>query len=125
MPGTSLPETCILKFTATWCGPCQKIKPLLANDAKLRICTIDDISSSDSSHILVVEVDVDHHVAVSEKFNITSLPTLKFCKDGVVLEELTVQGADSTTILRNIETYKKKLHHIHLPICKEAKVKSW
>ena len=120
-----LPASCILKFTAAWCGPCQQVSPLLAKDAQLRICTPDDLPCSDSARILVLEVDVDRYANLCEHYNITALPTIKFLKNESVVEDLTVQGADLETILRNIERYKKKMHHIDLPICKEAGVTSW
>lgn len=53
----------IYAFTATWCGPCKMIKPLLAQLEK-------------EEDILVEHYDVDQNRDVFTKYNVTSVPTL-------------------------------------------------
>lgn len=55
----------IVKFTATWCGPCKLIAPIFlkyANDQQYE-------------SIIFVEVDVDQGPEISEECRINSVPT--------------------------------------------------
>jgi thioredoxin len=61
----------LVDFTATWCGPCQKMKPSIH---KLRDEMYKDI--------VITEVDVDARRDLSSKYRIEAMPTLVFFKDG-------------------------------------------
>ena len=61
----------LVDFTATWCGPCQKMKPSIH---KLR----DELYRD----IVITEVDVDERRDLSSKYRIEAMPTLVFFKDG-------------------------------------------
>jgi thioredoxin 1 len=65
-------EECYLLFyfTAKWCGPCQKIKPLLQK--------ISD--GADSSKLKVFMIDIDENDDLAKKFNIRSVPTFYLYK---------------------------------------------
>ena len=52
-------------FTAKWCGPCQRIKPLLQK--------ISD--GSDSSKLEVYMIDIDENEDLATEFKIKSVPT--------------------------------------------------
>lgn len=61
-------ETCyiLFYFTATWCGPCQRIKPI-----------IEEISKGvDESKLKVCMIDIDNNSELVEKYNIRSVPTM-------------------------------------------------
>jgi thioredoxin len=57
----------ILYFSATWCGPCKNFKPIM---------------ESVSNSIPVQFVDVDQNPTLAAQYNIRSIPTLIFLKDG-------------------------------------------
>jgi thioredoxin 1 len=57
----------ILYFSATWCGPCKNFKPIM---------------ESVSNSIPVQFIDVDQNPTLSAQYNIKSIPTLVFLKDG-------------------------------------------
>jgi len=57
----------ILYFSATWCGPCKNFKPIM---------------ESISNSIPVQFIDVDQNPTLSAQYNIRSIPTLVFLKDG-------------------------------------------
>lgn len=61
----------LVDFMATWCGPCQKMKPSIK---KLREELKDKIT--------ITEVDVDERKDLSAKFEIEAMPTLVFFKNG-------------------------------------------
>jgi thioredoxin 1 len=50
-------------FTATWCGPCKRIKPTYEK------------MKHDFDSINFVMVDVDQDVQTTQKFSISSMPT--------------------------------------------------
>tara|TARA_Y100001970_G_C13698004_1_gene585754 strand:- start:293 stop:604 length:312 start_codon:yes stop_codon:yes gene_type:complete len=52
-------------FTAKWCGPCQRVKPLLQK--------ISD--GSDSSKLEVYMIDIDENEDLATEFKIKSVPT--------------------------------------------------
>jgi thioredoxin 1 len=53
----------VLKFSATWCGPCR----VLSN-------TLKDVEG-------VTQVDIDKDMETARKYGIRSVPTLVFLKD--------------------------------------------
>jgi thioredoxin 1 len=57
----------ILYFSSTWCGPCKNFKPIM---------------ESVSNSIPVQFIDVDQNPTLSAQYNIKSIPTLVFLKDG-------------------------------------------
>ena len=57
----------ILYFSSTWCGPCKNFKPIM---------------ESVSNSIPVQFIDIDQNPTLSAQYNIRSIPTLVFLKDG-------------------------------------------
>ncbi len=55
----------LVDFTATWCGPCKAIAPLL-----------DKLSAAHGSKIKVVKLDIDDNPNIAQRFNVMSIPTL-------------------------------------------------
>lgn len=69
---------CIVDFNATWCGPCQQLKPGLKAIAKKY-----------AGKIRVFGMDVDECETVPAKFNCQSIPLLIFFnKDGKTHQSL-------------------------------------
>ena len=67
----------LVDFWAEWCGPCRMQGPIIEKLAeklgdKLNIC----------------KLNVDVSAAISQKYNITSIPTIIFYKDGLVIKKL-------------------------------------
>jgi len=52
-------------FTATWCGPCQKIKPLLEKISE----------GADPNKLEVYMIDIDENDNLASEFKIRSVPT--------------------------------------------------
>jgi thioredoxin 1 len=51
-------------FTATWCKPCQKIKPIIEKISQ----------GSDDSKLQVCMIDIDDNDNITSEFNIKSVP---------------------------------------------------
>jgi thioredoxin 1 len=63
----------VVDFTATWCGPCQMLKPVLEELEK-------------DGKVKVVMVDVDQYPAIAGSFGVSGIPHLMFVKDGKIAE---------------------------------------
>jgi thioredoxin 1 len=58
-------------FTATWCGPCQKIKPLLEKISE----------GVDPNKLEVYMIDIDENDNLASEFKIRSVPSFYLYKD--------------------------------------------
>lgn len=57
----------IVDFTATWCGPCKRLAPIL-----------EELAKEYKGKIVVYKVDVDKCEDLAKAFNISSIPALLF-----------------------------------------------
>jgi thioredoxin 1 len=67
----------VVDFWATWCGPCRMIAPLL-----------EQLSVEYAGKVKVAKLDVDTNQKTSMRFNVRSIPTLLFFKDGKVVDQV-------------------------------------
>ena len=67
----------LVDFSATWCGPCKKLEPV-----------IDEIAGDYDSKLKVVKVDVDKAPNAAAKFGVLSVPTLILFRDGNVKDQV-------------------------------------
>ena len=63
----------IIHFTADWCVPCKKIKPIV------------DSFIESNPNINYIMVDVDVHLEKARQYGILSVPTLLFVKENQVV----------------------------------------
>jgi len=61
----------VVDFWAAWCGPCRMVSP-----------DLEKLAEKYEGSIEVIKVDVDANPAVSQAFNILSLPTIAFFQPG-------------------------------------------
>jgi thioredoxin 1 len=68
-----LPGVTVLDFTAAWCGPCRVLTPMLE-------ALVADPAYASRARALVL--DVDHEQQLAQRFDVRSMPTLVFLRDG-------------------------------------------
>ncbi|KAJ1701418.1 hypothetical protein LUZ63_001197 [Rhynchospora breviuscula] len=83
----------ILYFTATWCGPCRVMAPLFEKLAQKH------------PQIIFLKLDIDQLGSVAQEWNVTSVPTFFFVKNGKTID--TVRGADKNGLERSIALHAK------------------
>ena len=77
----------IIKFSATWCGPCRRYVPIF-----------DEFIAETGIKSSNVDIDEQHELA--SKYNVMSVPTTVFIKNGEVVGTQT--GALSKPALRKM-----------------------
>ncbi len=82
----------LVDFSASWCGPCKVMKPVLDKVAQ----------EYQDRGAAVGIVDVDEQPALTSQFRISAVPTLVFFKDGKAAGIL--QGAvERATVTEQLE----------------------
>ncbi|GAB3692627.1 thioredoxin [Corynebacterium nasicanis] len=66
----------IVDFWAEWCGPCQKLSPLL-----------DELADELGDSVTIAKVNVDEERTLGAMFQIMSIPAVLFFKDGEKVDE--------------------------------------
>jgi thioredoxin 1 len=61
----------LVDYWAEWCGPCKMIAPLL-----------DELARDYDGKLRIVKVNVDENQAITAKYGIRGIPTLKLFKNG-------------------------------------------
>ena len=82
----------LVDFWAEWCAPCKMIAP-----------TVDEIANEFDGKLKVGKVDVDSNPKVSSKYQIRSIPSIVFFKDGKVTDQI-VGAVPKVKIMSKIET---------------------
>jgi len=83
----------IVDFTATWCGPCQRIAPFFAG--------LED----QYTDVKFIKVDVDENADVAQECGISAMPTFHAMKGGKKIDELVgaSQGKLEALVVNNMK----------------------
>lgn len=74
-------------FTADWCGPCKKVRPIVEE------------LSRDQSEVKFQIIDVDSEGELARRFEVRSIPTFILIEDGQEVNRFT--GAKTRKDLEN------------------------
>ncbi len=67
----------LVDFWAEWCGPCRMIGP-----------TIEELAEEFAGRAKIAKLNVDEAQQLAMKYNVMSIPTLLFIKDGEVVDQV-------------------------------------
>ncbi|KAG1052559.1 hypothetical protein G6F43_005318 [Rhizopus delemar] len=79
----------VIDFTATWCGPCRMITPILEQ------------LSAKFENVVFVKVDVDELSDIAQEYAVRAMPTLYFMKDGEKVDDIV--GANPAVIATKLQ----------------------
>lgn len=79
----------LVYFWAPWCAPCKIVAPILQ-----------ELSKEYNDKLKICKINLDENKAVAAKYQILSIPTLLFFKDGKVLNQLA--GARSASDIKKV-----------------------
>lgn len=79
----------IVKFWATWCGPCKTLNPIMEEIAK------------ENKDLKFVAINVDDSRELIAKYGIKGIPTILYIKDGQV-KSIDVGGKSKSDIMKSI-----------------------
>ncbi|MFJ8644795.1 thioredoxin [Streptomyces sp. NPDC093546] len=81
----------LVKFTATWCGPCRQLAPVLK-----------EVSAEESDRLKVVEIDVDSNPETVSRYAVLSTPTLMVFRGGEPVKSM-VGARPKRRLLQELE----------------------
>ncbi|CAK9438780.1 uncharacterized protein LODBEIA_P30040 [Lodderomyces beijingensis] len=84
----------VANFTASWCGPCQAVKPVIDRAY--------DIFTS----VEIVKVDLDTQRELASKYTVTAVPTFIFFEDGK--EAARVRGANVEQVMQELQKFNQR-----------------
>lgn len=65
------PKPVLVDFTASWCGPCKMMAPIL-----------EQLRANLGPAIRIIKIDVDQHAALAAELQVSGVPTLILYKHG-------------------------------------------
>ncbi|XWS24425.1 hypothetical protein CRYUN_Cryun28dG0100800 [Craigia yunnanensis] len=85
----------VVDFTASWCGPCRIITPVLVDLAKKL------------PNVIFLKVDVDELNTVAQDWAVEAMPTFVFLKEGTIVDK--VVGARKDELQQKIAFHSSAL----------------
>ena len=68
--------TSVVDFTATWCGPCKVLGPV-----------VDKLATEFKDKVKVAKLDIDQNPDIAQAYGVMGVPTLVFFKGGEIVDQ--------------------------------------
>lgn len=68
----------VIDFWATWCGPCQRLSPIIAQ-----------VADEYEGKAIIGKCNAENNEAATDHFGITNIPTILILKNGEVVDKLS------------------------------------
>lgn len=81
----------LVDFTATWCGPCKMMAPVL-----------EQVKKNLGDQVTIIKIDIDKSPQTAASYQIQGVPTLLLFKEGIVQwrQSGVMSAVDLTRILQ-------------------------
>jgi thioredoxin 1 len=79
----------LVDLWAPWCGPCRLIAPL-----------VDEIAEENGERFKIAKLNIDDNPQIAQRFDVRSIPTLLFFKDGELRDQVVGTVPKSTLLAR-------------------------
>ena len=84
----------IIDFSATWCPPCQKLKPIF-----------NKLEEDFHDRINFITIDVDENQELAQSYGVQNIPYLVFVNNDGQIQNTIVGFQDRDQLLASINTY--------------------
>jgi thioredoxin len=84
----------IVDFTASWCGPCQRIAPIL-----------EELAAEYKGKIVIYKVDIDKERGLAEAFNVSSIPAVLYIPTGADEPIMTIGARGKEKFVEEINKF--------------------
>jgi|SRR5215213_9752858 len=74
---TGQPGLSMVDFWAVWCGPCRMVAPI-----------VEQLAEEYAGQVTVGKLDVDNNQRTATQFNVRSIPTILFFREGKVVDQV-------------------------------------
>ncbi|MGH7166110.1 MAG: thioredoxin [Nitrospiraceae bacterium] len=71
------PGLVMVDFWAVWCGPCQMVAPI-----------VEELAGEYAGKLKVMKLNTDENPEIAGRYQVMSIPTILFFKDGQPVEKL-------------------------------------
>lgn len=92
---TNSDKLTLVKYSASWCGPCKILTPIL-----------EEVIKNYGETINAGEVNIDTHSDLARKDNVRGVPTIVFYKNGVEIPNSRMVG------LQPAQVYTQKIESL-------------